>query len=101
MDFRDEFNDFIVNELIDSSSLDDEDNFYFDATNIIPQALLNEPIHHHSIIRRRSVDHERLLWHYLLYHGYFLDNTIFDLELFRQRLVCSISLVMSHLYALL
>jgi hypothetical protein len=101
MDFRDEFNDFIVNELIDSPSLDDDDNFYFNATNIVSEVSLNEPIHHGSIVRRWSVDRERLLWHYLLYHGYFSDNLIFGLEFFRQMLVCSISLVMFHLYVLL
>jgi hypothetical protein len=35
MDSEDKFNDFILNELIESSSLNDEDNVYFDATNIV------------------------------------------------------------------
>jgi hypothetical protein len=83
MDLGDEFNDFIANELIDSSSLDDEDNFYFDITNIVSDAPLNEPIHRGSIIGRRTVDRERLSWHYLLYPDYFSDNPIFGSELFR------------------
>jgi hypothetical protein len=45
MDFGDEFNHFVVNELIDSSSSDDDEIFYFDAANILAEALLNEPIH--------------------------------------------------------
>jgi hypothetical protein len=42
MDLGDEFNDYIVNELIDSSSSDDEDNFYFDAANIVSDVSLNK-----------------------------------------------------------
>jgi hypothetical protein len=68
MDLRDEFNNFIVNEVIDSSSSDDEDNFYFDATNIVSEVLLNEPIYCGSMVGRCTVDCERLSWHYLLYH---------------------------------
>jgi hypothetical protein len=37
MDFGDKFNNFVVNEVIDSSSSDDVNNFYFDAANIVPQ----------------------------------------------------------------
>jgi hypothetical protein len=87
MDFGDEFDHFVVNELIDSSSSNDGDNFYFDATNIVAEASLNEPIHRGSIIGHHIVDRERLSWHYLLYHDYFSDNPIFGPELFRQRLV--------------
>jgi hypothetical protein len=57
----DEFNDFIVNGLIDSSSLDDEDNFYYDAANIVSEALVNEPIYRGSIVGRRTIDCKRLL----------------------------------------
>jgi hypothetical protein len=39
-----EFNHFVLKELIDSSSLDDEDNFYLEATNMIAKELLNEPL---------------------------------------------------------
>jgi hypothetical protein len=39
MDSEEEFNDFVLYELIDSSSLDDEDNFYFDAANTLDIAL--------------------------------------------------------------
>jgi hypothetical protein len=97
----DEFNDFIVNGLIDSSSLDDEDNFYYDAANIVSEALLNEPIHRGFIIGRRTVDRKRLSWHDLLYLDYFSDNPIFGPEFFRRRLVYSINLIMLHTCVLL
>jgi hypothetical protein len=42
MDSEDGFN---LNELIDSSSSRDEDNFYFDSTNIIAEESLTEPLH--------------------------------------------------------
>jgi hypothetical protein len=61
MDLGDEFNHFIVNELIDASSSDDEDNFYCDSANIVYEASLDEPIHCGSIVGRRIVDCERLL----------------------------------------
>jgi hypothetical protein len=35
MNSEDEFNDFVVNKLIDSSSLEDEKKIYSDTTNII------------------------------------------------------------------
>jgi hypothetical protein len=54
MDFGDEFNNYVVNELIDSSSLDDDDNFYFDAANIAVEASQHELIHRGSIIEHRT-----------------------------------------------
>jgi hypothetical protein len=89
MDFGDKFNNFVVNELIDSSSSDDDDNFYVDAANIVAKASRHEPIHRGSIIGHPIVDHEseRLSWHYLLYRDYFLENPIFGPDLFRRRLV--------------
>jgi hypothetical protein len=96
MDLGDEFNYFIVNELIDLFSSDDEDNFYFDTTNKVSEVLLNEPIHCGSIIGCHTVDRKRLLWHDLLYRDYFSDNPIFGPEFFRRRLVCSINLIMLH-----
>jgi hypothetical protein len=96
MDLGDEFNDFIVNELNDSSSSDDEDNFYYDTANIVSEVFLNKPIHHGSIVGRRTVDRKRLSWHDLVYRDYFSDNPIFGPEFFRRRLVCSINLIVLH-----
>jgi hypothetical protein len=60
-DLGDEFNDFIVNELDDSSSSVDKDNFYYDVANIVSEALVNEPIYRGSIVGRRTIDCKRLL----------------------------------------
>jgi hypothetical protein len=46
MDSEDEFNDFVLNELIDSPSSEDQENFYSDATNIIAHEL-----HNHIVIQ--------------------------------------------------
>jgi hypothetical protein len=89
MNSEDEFNDFVVNELIDSSSSEDEEKFDSDATDIIAHESLNEPHHGGSIIGHGTVDRERLSWHNLLYWDYFSENPIFGLEYFRRRLVCS------------
>jgi hypothetical protein len=42
MDFGDDFNNFVVNELIDSSSSDDDDNFDFNGVNIVAEVLQAE-----------------------------------------------------------
>jgi hypothetical protein len=60
MEFGDEFNDFIVDELINSSPSDDEDNFYFDAANIVAEAPLTKPMHRGSIVGHCIVDREIL-----------------------------------------
>jgi hypothetical protein len=100
MNFGDEFSDFVANELIDSSSSDDdEDNFYFDVTNIVAETPLDKLIRHGSIIGHRTVNRERLLWHYLLYRDYFSENPIFNLGLFGWRLVCNLNLILIMLYS--
>jgi hypothetical protein len=40
MNLEDEFNDFIVSDLIDSSSFNNENNFYFDTANIIAEGFI-------------------------------------------------------------
>jgi hypothetical protein len=92
MDFGDKFSNFVVNELIDSLSLDDDDNFYFDAANIVVEVSQNEPIHRGSIVGHHTVDRDRLSWHYILYRDYFSENPIFGPDLFRRRLVRSLKI---------
>jgi hypothetical protein len=60
MNSEDEFNDFVVNELIDSSSLDGEKKIYLNVTNIIADESLNEPRRDESIINHKTVNRERL-----------------------------------------
>jgi hypothetical protein len=45
---------------IDSSSLNDEEIFYVDATNIIAQETLNEPRHGGSIVGHGTMDLKKL-----------------------------------------
>jgi hypothetical protein len=78
---------------IDSSSLNDEEIFYVDATNIIAQETLNEPCHGGSIVGHGTMDLKKLWWHYLLYRDYFSDNPIFGLKYFSQMLVYSLKYV--------
>jgi hypothetical protein len=54
MDSMDSFNDFILNELNDSSSSDDDEFFYFDAAEIVANTLVDEPIRRGSIIGHRT-----------------------------------------------
>jgi hypothetical protein len=57
MNSEDEFNDFVVSDLIDLSSSEDEEKFYSDATDIIiAHESLNEPRRGGSIIRHEAVD---------------------------------------------
>jgi hypothetical protein len=53
MDSEDEFNNFVLNEVID------EVNFYLDATNIIAHESLNEPRRGGSIVGHEIVNRER------------------------------------------
>jgi hypothetical protein len=55
MDSEDEFNNFVLNELIDSPSSKDEEKFYSDVTNIIVQESLNEPRRGGSIVGHETV----------------------------------------------
>jgi hypothetical protein len=50
MDSKDPFNDFVLNELNDSSSLDDDEIFYFDVAEIVANMLVDELIRRVSII---------------------------------------------------
>jgi hypothetical protein len=94
MDLGDEFSNYVVNQLIASLSLNDDDNFYFDVVNIIVEVLQHEAIHRGSIVGHHTVNREMFLWHYLFYHNhnYFTENPIFDHDLFSRRLVRSLKI---------
>ena len=87
MDCGDDFNDFVLNELIYSSSSDDEDNFIYDAAKIIVEEAFNEPLYRGSIVGHGTVDRDRYSWHFMLYRDYFADNPVYGPDNFRRRLV--------------
>jgi hypothetical protein len=80
MDSDDEFNQFVWDELIDSSSSDDE--LYYDATQIIIDDEVNNPGHIGSVEGHEVVQRERLLYHHLLYKDYFSANPTFNAKIF-------------------
>jgi hypothetical protein len=76
MESCDEFNQFVMNEVIDSSSSDDENDLFFGAAHMITEDSVNHP------------GRERLLHHGLLYKDYFSENPTFKAKTFRRRFVC-------------
>ena len=83
----DEFNQFVMNELIDSSSSDDENNLFFVAAHMIIEDSVNHPGRIGSVEGHEVVDRKRLLHHDLLYKDYFSDKPTFGPKIFRRRLV--------------
>ena len=88
MDSDDEFNQFVMDEIIDSSSSDDERKAaILGAAHLIVEDTLNHPGRIGSIVEHEVVDRERLLHHDLLYKDYFSDKPTFGPKIFRRRLV--------------
>jgi len=85
MDSDDEFNQFVMDEIIDSSSSDDE--LFDGAAHMIIEDSVNHPGHIGSVEGHEVVQRERLLHHDLLYKDYFSEKTIFGPKTFRRRLV--------------
>jgi hypothetical protein len=85
MDCDDEFNQFVFDEVIHSSSSDDE--IYDDVAHIVIDDLVNNPGCIGSIMGHEVVQRERLLWHDLLYKDYFSNNPTFNATTFRRRFV--------------
>ncbi|XP_015692412.1 uncharacterized protein LOC102706567 [Oryza brachyantha] len=80
----DEFNQFVMDELMHSSS-DDEQRVFRAATHIIVEDSLNHPGRIGSIKGHDVLDRDRLMWHNLLFKHYFSDNPTFGPKVFRQR----------------
>ena len=77
MDSDDEFNQFVMDEIIDSSSSDDERKAaILGAAHLIVEDTLNHPGRIGSVEGHDVVDRERLLYHGLLYKD-FLRKTYF------------------------
>jgi len=88
MDSDDESNQFVMNEIIDSSSLDDERKAaILGAAHLIVEDTLNHPGRIGSVEGHDVVDRERLLHHDLLYKDYFSEKPTFGPKTFRRRLV--------------
>ena len=66
MESDDEFNQFVMNELIDASS-DDENDPFFGAAHMIIEDSVNHPGRIGSIEGHDVLDRERVLYHGLLY----------------------------------
>ena len=86
MESDDEFNQFVMNELIDASS-DDENDPFFGAAHMTIEDSVNHPGRIGSIVEHEVVDRERLLHHDILYKDYFSDKPTFGPKIFRRRLV--------------
>ena len=88
MDSDDEFNQFVMDEIIDSSSSDDERKAaILGAAHLIVEDTLNHPGRIGSVEGHAVVDRERLLHHDLLYKDYFSEKPTFGPKNFRRRLV--------------
>ena len=88
MDSDDEFNQFVMNEIIHSSSSDDERKAaILGAAHLIVEDTLNHPGRISSVEGHDVVDRERLLHHDLLYKDYFSEKPTFGPKTFRRRLV--------------
>jgi hypothetical protein len=86
MDPDDEFNQFIWDELIDSSSSDDE--LYYGVAPMIIEDEINNPGRIGSIEGHDVVQRDRLLYNDLLYKDYFSVNPTFSDKIFRRRFAC-------------
>uniref|UniRef100_J3MN98 Uncharacterized protein n=1 Tax=Oryza brachyantha TaxID=4533 RepID=J3MN98_ORYBR len=85
MDSDDEFNQFVMNEVIDPSSSDDENDLFFGAANMIIEDSVNNLGRIGSVEGHAVIDRDRLLWHGLLYRDYFSENPTFGAKTFRRR----------------
>ncbi|CAO1940489.1 unnamed protein product [Urochloa humidicola] len=81
----DEFNQFVMNEVIDTSSSDDDDYLFFVAAHMIIEDTVNHPGRIGSVDGHEVVDRERLLYHGLLNKDYFSDNPMFKEKTLRRR----------------
>jgi hypothetical protein len=76
-----------MNEVIDPSSSDDENDLFFGAAHMIIEDSVNHPGRIGSVEGHEIVDRKRLLYHSLLYKDYFSENPTFNAKTFRRRFV--------------
>ena len=89
MDSEDEFYDTVFNEVLESSSSDDEDDLYVAAAHIVAEANDKQSYRRGSIDGRRVLNHDRQSGHSRLFQDYFLDDPKYGANYFRQRFVLS------------
>ena len=88
MESDDGFNQFVMNELIDASSSDDENDLFYGPAHTIIEDLVNHPGRIGSVEGHDVLDRERLLYHGLVYKDYSSDNPTFREKTFRRRFAC-------------
>jgi hypothetical protein len=86
-----------MNELIDISSSDDENDLFFSAAHMIVGDLVNHLGRIGFVEGHVVVDREKLLHHALLYKDYLSDNSMFKAKTFRQRFAYVLSFLSSNI----
>jgi hypothetical protein len=84
MDSEDEFDTFVQNEILESSSSDNGDDLYT-ATHIVGEVNDNEPNRRGSIEGHRVLDRDRQSGHSKLFQDYFSDDPTYGPDHFRRR----------------
>ena len=88
MNSDDEFNQFVMDEIIDSCSSDDERKAVISgAAHLIVEDTLNHPGRIGTIEGHDVMDRERLLHHGLLYKDSFSDKPTFGPNIFRRSFI--------------
>ena len=85
MDSEAEFN--LLNEVVDSSFSDDDDEFYIAAAHIVPTDIGNEPHHRGSVEGHRVLNRDKQSGHVRLYQDYYSDDPTYEPNYFRRRFV--------------
>ena len=78
-----------MNDLLESSSSDDDNDLYIAAANIVANDTINHPCHGGSVDGHRVLNRDRQYGHNRLYEDYFLDNPTYGPNYFRRRFVLS------------
>jgi hypothetical protein len=84
MDSDDEFSQFVMDELIDSSNDEKKKSIISSATHIIVEDMVNHPGRIGSVLGHDVMDRERLFWHQLLFKDYFSGKPTFGPHIFRR-----------------
>lgn len=86
MDSEDEF----YNEVLQSSSSDDEDHLYIAAAHIVAEDNDSQLYHRGSVMGHRVLNRDRQSGHSRLFQDYFSDDPTYGANYFRRRFVLSL-----------